>query len=128
VNAVLFSVFLCFPITCCFVLHHVCFFVISIFSPRRYLGDFIGMDLKGSDIAKMGDGKWLNDECINVYMKILQKRADDEKKHKLYFFNSFFYEKLSHEGYEKVQRWTRRVDVFKMDKVNRKTVFFVLFF
>lgn len=67
------------------------------------------------DIVKMGPGKWLNDECINTYMKILQKRADDSKQ-KVYLFNTFFYPKLL-EGYSKVERWTRRVDVFAMEKL-----------
>ncbi|TYZ58311.1 hypothetical protein PybrP1_004686, partial [[Pythium] brassicae (nom. inval.)] len=50
--------------------------------------------------------QWLNDES-----GALPKRS--------HFFNSFFYTKVSENGYNfaNVRRWTRKIDLFAMDKV-----------
>ena len=65
--------------------------------------------------------KWLNDEVINFYGALIQKRADEDmittsdgkqkKRRDIHYFNSFFYEKLERDGYEKsrLARWTKKV-------------------
>jgi sentrin-specific protease 1 len=63
----------------------------------------------------------LNDEIINFYGALVQKRADEtfetvdgkspkKKIRDIHFFNSFFYAKLQ-QGYEKsrLARWTKKV-------------------
>lgn len=70
------------------------------------------------DVYRLKPGKWLNDEIINFYMALLQKRADEdlgpdgEPKRKIHCFNSFFYNKLS-EDYtkSKVGRWSKKVSL-----------------
>ena len=78
--------------------------------------EMYGLTLSKEDIVRMQDGQWLNDECVNLYMKMIQKRAD-ERKDNIHCFNSFFYELLTQQGYHKVQRWTRRFDLFAKDMV-----------
>ena len=76
--------------------------------------DTFDMSLKKTDIWRLKPGEWLNDESINLYMKMIQKRGDDSKA-KIHCFNSFFYELLTTSGYAKVARWSRRKDMFAMD-------------
>ena len=75
---------------------------------------------------------WLWDECVNVYMHLLQKRdavvcvaAGRRKSH---FFNSFFFEKLFEPNgrdsynYDQVRQWSNKIniadhDVFNLDKL-----------
>lgn len=63
-------------------------------------------------------GGWLNDKCINGYMDLLQQRVKNAGT-KVWFFNSFFYNKLKKEGHQGVARWTlkKNVDIFAMDKI-----------
>lgn len=52
--------------------------------------------------------EWL--QVINFYMKLLIGRSkDDPKLPRVWAQNTFFYKKLSEEGYDKVKRWTRKV-------------------
>jgi hypothetical protein len=76
--------------------------------------DTFDMSLKKSDIWRLKPSEWLNDESINLYMKMIQKRGDDSK-HRIFCFNSFFYDLLLKSGYEKVARWSKRKDIFSLD-------------
>jgi sentrin-specific protease 1 len=73
------------------------------------------------DLERLRPGKWLNDEVINFYGALVQRRADEalqvvggkatnKKLRDIHFFNSFFYAKLQ-QGYEKsrLARWTKKV-------------------
>ncbi len=71
----------------------------------------LDMELKKSDIWRLKPLQWLNDESINLYMKMIQKRAD-ESGAELLCLNSFFYAFLTKNGYEKVRRWSRGKDLF----------------
>lgn len=78
------------------------------------------IELTRSDIQKLRNFEWLNDECINSYMAVLAERS--KKNSHLpdcHFFNSFFYMYLSTNGYnyEKVKNWTKNVDIFTKNKV-----------
>lgn len=53
-------------------------------------------------------GTWVNDEIINFYVDALRARADKEGKN-IAVGNSFFYSKLSGQGYGGVKRWGRTV-------------------
>jgi len=50
---------------------------------------------------------WLNDEVVNSYLRLVQERADG----RCWCPNSFFWPKLSAEGYSAVRRWMRRAAV-----------------
>ena len=70
-------------------------------------------------------GKWVDDEGINAYTLLLEWRHKTTLQliptaPKLYFFNTFLYKQLwfMHDySYDIVQRWTKKVDIFSMDKV-----------
>eukprot|EP00698_Gefionella_okellyi_P003199 TRINITY_DN12991_c0_g1_i1.p1 TRINITY_DN12991_c0_g1~~TRINITY_DN12991_c0_g1_i1.p1 ORF type:complete len:586 (-),score=103.51 TRINITY_DN12991_c0_g1_i1:3-1760(-) len=70
------------------------------------------------------DLEWLNDEVINVFLRLLRDRVDaDAALPRVHCFNTFFYAKLvdGPKGYDfkAVSRWTTRakVDIFAQDKV-----------
>lgn len=61
-------------------------------------------------------------QVINFYIALLQEQdthREDPGHRKSHFFNSFFYAKLSEGGYNyvNVRRWTRKFDIFNLDKV-----------
>ncbi|CAI5747101.1 unnamed protein product [Peronospora destructor] len=67
---------------------------------------------------------WLNDEVINFYFQMMSDRDEALVKagilqKRSHFFNSFFYTKVSENGYNftNVRRWTRKIDLFAMDKI-----------
>ncbi|KAF4324401.1 hypothetical protein BBO99_00001644 [Phytophthora kernoviae] len=69
-------------------------------------------------------GTWLNDEIINFYFQMMSDRDEELVKSgvlekRSHFFNSFFYTKVSEGGYNfiNVRRWTRKIDLFSMDKI-----------
>lgn len=74
------------------------------------------VSLTGNDLARLRPGCWLNDEIINLYMRLLQDRdtrvhANGKPDyHKCHFFNSFFLSKLYKDAgtydYNSVRRWT----------------------
>ncbi|KAM9963588.1 hypothetical protein ACTFIW_006821 [Dictyostelium discoideum] len=95
-------------------------------------------EVRRSDVRLLSPGKWLNDEVINFYMEVLKIRDAEKKKSsgggggggggnnnnsfpKCHFFNTFFYPKLCNDNhtynYEKVRRWTARINLFEMDKI-----------
>jgi sentrin-specific protease 1 len=82
-----------------------------------------GCEINGRDARRFSDGGWLNDEGVNAYMSYLKKHAalDRESFFNVHAFNSFFYELLSSKGrgydYGRVASWTRKIDVFALDKV-----------
>jgi len=73
--------------------------------------------LMGRDLARLAPGSWLNDETINLFMRLLQERdtriherSDAADFSKCHFFNTFFLTKLykGADGYDynAVRRWT----------------------
>lgn len=66
--------------------------------------------LKPDDLRRFRGKTWLNDECINAYLQLIQLRSPDT----IHCFNTFFYANLSKNGYGSVQRWTRRFDLFSL--------------
>ena len=78
------------------------------------------------DIAKLGPGQWLNDEIINFYGQMLLLRSEEatskankensngKKVLNAHYFSTFFWSKLTGEGYEKARlaKWTKKVCTF----------------
>ncbi|PMD12972.1 cysteine proteinase, partial [Hyaloscypha hepaticicola] len=74
------------------------------------------MVLRKKDITTLDDGTWLNDEVINFCVNCLIRTA----KHRIHAFNSHFFASLTGAAgisfkYEKVQRWTRKIDILDFD-------------
>lgn len=80
-----------------------------------------------SDLERLDEGQYLNDNLIGFYLRFLERQA--EKKNpdllkKVYFFNTFFFASLTNTqrgkkpiNYEGVQKWTRGIDLFTYDYV-----------
>ncbi|EGG17397.1 sentrin/SUMO-specific protease [Cavenderia fasciculata] len=79
--------------------------------------------LTGNDVITLKPGGWLNDEVINYYLELLKKRQVDcpDETLKCHFFNTFFYALMTNNKggyqYQRVRRWTSKVDIFSLDKV-----------
>ncbi|XP_058239831.1 sentrin-specific protease 3a isoform X3 [Hemibagrus wyckioides] len=61
------------------------------------------------DLSTLYGQNWLNDQVMNMYGDLVMDAVPDQ----VYFFNSFFYDKLRTKGYEGVKRWTKNVDIFQ---------------
>ena len=80
-----------------------------------------------SDLERLDEGEFLNDNLIGFYLRYLEKRLEEERPElakRVYFFNTFFFATLTnaHKGkkrfnYEGVQKWTRSVDLFTYDYI-----------
>lgn len=77
-----------------------------------------------SDIERLDEGQLLNDEIITFYLKYLHKQLEERDAQlakKVYFFNSFFWEKLKPKrgtvNYDGVKNWTAKVDLFSFDYI-----------
>ena len=77
-----------------------------------------------SDVERLDEGQLLNDEIITFYLKYLHKNLegrDEQLAKKVYFFNSFFWEKLKPKrgtvNYEGVKNWTAKVDLLSFDYI-----------
>jgi len=55
----------------------------------------------------------LDDVIVNQYMDLITERSAET----VYAFNTFFFVSLSNEGYERVSRWTRKVDIFSKEQL-----------
>ena len=80
-----------------------------------------------SDLERLDEGEFLNDNLIGFYLRYLEQRLEEERPElakRIYFFNTFFFATLTnaHKGkkrfnYEGVQKWTRSVDLFTYDYI-----------
>lgn len=77
-----------------------------------------------SDVERLDEGQLLNDVIISFYLKYLHKQLedrDDQIAQKVYFFNSFFWDKLKPKrgtvNYEGVKNWTAKVDLLSFDYI-----------
>lgn len=77
------------------------------------------------DVARLDEGEFLNDNIINFYIQYLQgtlKKSESSVAKRVYFHNTFFYEKLRPSrgnaiSFEGVKRWTAKVDLFAYDYI-----------
>jgi Ulp1 family protease len=79
------------------------------------------------DLERLDDDEFLNDNLIGFYLRYLEHYLEKERPEiakKVYFFNSYFYERLTQTqkgtkgiNYAAVQKWTRTVDIFSRDFV-----------
>ncbi|KAI0005188.1 cysteine proteinase [Xylariaceae sp. FL0662B] len=76
------------------------------------------------DIPRLDEGKFLNDNLISFYLRYLQHLLEENRPdlaQRIYFQNTFFYEKLKPRkagqgiNYDSVKAWTSKVDLFTKD-------------
>ena len=80
-----------------------------------------------SDLERLEEGQFLNDNLIGFYLRYLEQRLEDTKPdiaNKVYFFNTFFFASLTNTqrgkrdiNYEAVQKWTRSIDIFAFEYI-----------
>ncbi|MCO5588157.1 hypothetical protein L7F22_042112 [Adiantum nelumboides] len=127
------------------------------FRKQGKIASIPGAGVESHDIQKLLPRQWLNDEVINFYLKMIERRSgiaaqkridvlqarervqaneytDDSQRIKdleliaevkkrwngiwnVHVFNTFFFEKLSKQGYAGVRQWTRKVDIFTKDLI-----------
>lgn len=79
------------------------------------------------DLSRLEEGEFLNDNLIGFYLRHLEHELEEENPDlasKTYFFNSYFYGSLTSlpkgqktVNFDKVQSWTRKVDLFTKDYI-----------
>ncbi|CEG79415.1 hypothetical protein RMATCC62417_13889 [Rhizopus microsporus] len=80
------------------------------------LSEYKNATVEYKDIYKLRPETWLNDEIINFYFALLADRAShDPSMPAIHCFSTFFCSTLREQGYAKVRRWTKRVDIFTKD-------------
>ncbi|ETW01166.1 hypothetical protein H310_06766 [Aphanomyces invadans] len=86
--------------------------------PTEVLCQKFNVDVSRGLLQCLLPATWLNDEIVNFWFQMLTER-DATRPVKSHFFNSFFFSKVSEDGYNytNVRRWTRKVDLFAMDKI-----------
>jgi sentrin-specific protease 7 len=91
------------------------------------------------DIERLDEGEFLNDSLIGFYLRLLETRLQDDRPElakRIYFFNTFFYTRLTSSGpkgkginYAAVERWTSKVKLLDYDyiivPVNENTHWYV---
>mmetsp|Transcript_25006 Transcript_25006/g.35018 ORF Transcript_25006/g.35018 Transcript_25006/m.35018 type:complete len:660 (+) Transcript_25006:108-2087(+) len=84
---------------------------------EEVLAEGFNLKVTRGDICRLQTPEWLNDEVINFYMNVLMDRNSKEPSlPKMFIFNTFFFSMLE-KGYERVKKWTRKVDVFSLNYV-----------
>jgi len=84
------------------------------FESRGTLVEAYRIPISSADITTLRRLNWLNDEVINFYMQMIVARAEAGK---IYAFNTFFYTQYKDNGFAKIKRWTKKVDLFTHELV-----------
>ncbi|GLC56667.1 hypothetical protein PLESTB_001132700 [Pleodorina starrii] len=92
------------------------------------------VEVAAEDLARLEKGEFLNDTCIDFYIKHIQHNLPKELQARYHFFNSFFLKKLQEkapskggtrcskaemvrQNHERVKKWTKHVDIFSKDYI-----------
>lgn len=91
-------------------------------------GDHDAVTVTENDFKLLNPGEFLSDTIIDFYIKHLQSTLSEHNKKQFYFFNCFFYRKLTEidkgllygsekwkSAFERVKRWTTKVNIFEKD-------------
>lgn len=88
------------------------------YPPQEILSEDFNISITREHMATLLGLNWLNDEIVNFYMElIVQRSKEKETLPSVHAMNTFFYPKLSRQGYNSVRRWTKKVDIFAKDMV-----------
>jgi sentrin-specific protease 1 len=70
-------------------------------------------EVTAASIRRLKPNTWLDDEIMNAYGGLIQQRAEaDDSLPSLHYLNSFFYQKMTTTGYNKMlARWTKKVSL-----------------
>nr|CAB3265968.1 sentrin-specific protease 1 [Phallusia mammillata] len=88
------------------------------FPPHQVLVEAFNISITREHMATLSGLNWLNDEVINFYMELIVERSKvTDNLPSAHAMNTFFYPKLSKQGYKSVRRWTKKVDIFSKSLV-----------
>ncbi|GIL62244.1 hypothetical protein Vafri_16462 [Volvox africanus] len=88
------------------------------------------VEVAAEDLARLENGEFLNDTCIDFYIKYIEAHLPEDVRARYHFFNSFFLKKLQEkpgkmgklpkaervkQDHERVKKWTKHVDLFSKD-------------
>ena len=65
-----------------------------------------------ADLQTLSGTNWLDDSVIDSYFALLMSQFPS-----VHCLSCFFYKRLSEDGYDKVRRWTKNVDLFSKDLI-----------
>ncbi|KAF9452514.1 cysteine proteinase [Macrolepiota fuliginosa MF-IS2] len=101
---------------------------------RGSIAKYARESVEDKDIIRLRPGQWLNDEIINFYGAMILGRSEGCKENmpngtgvvgakgrgkslNVHYFSTFFWSKLTSEGYDKgrLAKWTKKVDIFSKD-------------
>ena len=81
--------------------------------------DKFAIDMSITKFKNLAPGRWLNDEIINFYFEMLMEGCISNNM-RIHIFSSFFFTLLFKSGqyrFKDVQRWTRKIDIFTLEKI-----------
>jgi len=95
---------------------------------RGVIAKVASLQVTDADLSRLRPGTWLNDEIINFYGQLILDRSVSHPRNKsvkngarsekgsilnVHYFNSFFFEKLVRDGYQKARlaKWTKKVRI-----------------
>ena len=80
-----------------------------------------------NDLGRLDDDEFLNDNLVGFFLRYLEHYLEQNKPDlakRIYFFNSYFFERLTNSqkgkrgiNHDAVQKWTKTVDIFTRDFV-----------
>jgi hypothetical protein len=76
--------------------------------------------IHGDDLQRLKSGIFLNDTLIEFYSQWLLANygeSDEELNDETYIVNPFFYAFIQNDQFERVRKWTSKVDLFKKEYV-----------
>ncbi|KAH9060853.1 cysteine proteinase [Lactarius vividus] len=99
---------------------------------RGVIAKVASLQVSDADLSRLRPGTWLNDEIINFYGQLILDRSASHPRNtsvkngarsekgsilNVHYFNSFFFEKLVRDGYQKARlaKWTKKFDLFSKD-------------
>lgn len=100
--------------------------VSRLLNKRGVVAKVARLQITDADLSRLRPGTWLNDEIVNFYGQLILERSEANPRSKgvkngarseknmilnVHYFNSFFFTKLSLEGYERgrLGKWTKKV-------------------
>ncbi|KDR84787.1 hypothetical protein GALMADRAFT_217849 [Galerina marginata CBS 339.88] len=105
--------------------------VSALLQKRGVISKFAREQVSDQDLSRLRPGQWLNDELINFYGAMILARSEESKENSsqakpkqpkkkplnVHYFSSFFWVKLTQEGYDKgrLAKWTKKIDIFSKD-------------
>jgi Ulp1 family protease len=78
--------------------------------------------VKHHDLERLEFKKMFNDVLVMLKMRIIFDKIPEWKQKKIYLFDTYFYDKLvegknHNDAYNKVKRWTKKIDIFAYDYI-----------